>query len=135
MRSLKEGVMMDLAAGGKEKKIAPMNFARYGFHLVSVKEHLYAIGGLETGQSMERYDPKENQWTLMPEMQEGRAWAGCAVVEDRIVVAGGRDSMEIYDTNTGTWLQGIPKMPKIRSSLCCAMLNKELYVLGRERVV
>ena len=58
---MKEGVMMDLAAGGKAKNIALMNIAREWFCFVSFKEHLYAIGGFNNGgylKSMERFDPQ-----------------------------------------------------------------------------
>ena len=132
-RTLKEGVMMDLAAGGEAKNIAPMNIAREWFCLVSFKEHLYAIGGYNNGslKSMERYDPQDNQWELMPDMQQGRFRAGCAVVNDLIVVAGGYDgdTVEAYNTNTGTWL-ALPKMTKGRDDPSFAFHNKELYVLG-----
>ena len=136
-RTLKQGVMMDLAAGGKAKNIAPMHIARWWFCLVSFKEHLYAIGGLNNGslKSMERYDPQQNMWELKPEMQQRRNGAGCAVVNDLIVVAGGHDgrnfldSVEAYDTNTGTWLP-LPNMTKRRWDLSCAAQKKELYVLG-----
>ena len=100
-RTLKEGVMMDLAAGGKAKRIGQMNIARGWFCLVSIKEHLYAIGGTQsTGglslKSMERYDPQQNQWELMPDMQQRRGGAGCAVYSHLIVVAGGHDLSLIH---------------------------------------
>ena len=141
-RTLKEGAMMDLAADGKAKNIAPMHIARERFCLVSCKEHLYAIGGqsneiMSMEKSMERYDTRENQWELMPDMQQGRFRAGCAVVSHLIVVAGGydtrrdtkRDTVEAYNTNTGTW-SALPKMNKERMDLSCAVHNQELYVVG-----
>ena len=143
-RILKEGVMMDLAADGKAKNIAPMHIARMRFCLVSFKEHLYAIGGrsnergsiqeMSMEKSMERYDTRENQWELMPDMQQGRYEPGCAVFSHLIVVAGGYEdgflnTVEAYDTNTGTW-SSLPKMTKRRTDLSCAVHNQELYVLG-----
>merc|ERR1711974_393422 len=83
------------------------------------------------------YDPEQNQWTLLPSMQQKRSDAGCTVVGDLICVAGGTDgsnrlsSVEAYNTTTGKWIGGIPRMSKerfLRSS--CASLNGELYVLG-----
>ena len=54
-------------------------------------------------------------------------------------MAGGRDdrgyildTVEAYDTNTGTWL-ALPKMTKRRDDPSFAFHNKELYVLGGDR--
>ena len=133
-----EGAVVDLATGEK-KNIAPMSVARVFMSMVSLKGCLYAVGGFDghiKHKTIEKYDPAQNQWSVIAEMKQRRSDAGCTVVGEFICVAGGTDgrnklsSVEVYNTTTEEWLQGIPDMSKGRSGLSCATLNGELYVLG-----
>ena len=90
---------------------------------------------------MNHLDPDQDKWTMLPEMKESRAYAGCTVVGDFICMAGGQsadwrplDSVEIFNTKTGEWLQEIPRMNQGRAAPSCASLNGELYVLGGWRL-
>ena len=59
--------------------------------------------------SVERYDPRQNKWTLVAPMSTRRKHLGCAVYNNWIYAVGGRDdatelsSAERYNPNTNTW--------------------------------
>ena len=140
-RAIKEGTVLDLATGGV-KNIAPMSVARYGFSLVSFQGCLYAGGGFDGTSCLklcETYDPVKDQWTRLPEMQQSRTFAGSTVVGDLICLAGGwswspLDSVEVFNTQSGEWVQGIPNMTCKRDGLSCTTLKDELYILGGENL-
>ena len=69
-------------------------------------------------------------------MQQSRSYAGSTVVGDLICLAGGwsegrcLDSVEVFNTQSGEWVQGIPNMTCETGGLSCTTLNDELYALG-----
>lgn len=58
---------------------------------------------------VERYDPRQNKWTLVAPMSTRRKHLGCAVYNNWIYAVGGRDdatelsSAERYNPHTNTW--------------------------------
>merc|ERR1739844_335695 len=86
---------------------------------------LYAIGGSD-GQcplnSVERYDPQKNTWTLMAPMSTRRKHLGSQVYNNMIYAVGGRDdctelsSAERYNPATNTWAPIVAMMSR-RSGL------------------
>ena len=44
------------------------------------------------------------------------------------------DSVEVFNTQSGEWVQGIPNMTCKRGGLSCTTLNDELYALGGENL-
>ncbi len=59
--------------------------------------------------AVERYDPRQNKWTLVAPMSTRRKHLGCAVYNNWIYAVGGRDdatelsSAERYNPHTNTW--------------------------------
>ena len=82
---------------------------------------LYAIGGSD-GQcplnSVERYDPQKNTWTLMAPMSTRRKHLGSQVFNSMIYAVGGRDdctelsSAERYNPATNTWAPIVAMMSR-----------------------
>ena len=60
---------------------------RLGVAVAVLNGYLYAIGGSD-GQcplnTVERYDPRKNQWTIMAPMSTRRKHLGCAVFNNMI---------------------------------------------------
>ena len=60
---------------------------RVHFALAVLNGYLYAIGGTD-GQrglnTVERYDPRKNSWTVMASMSTRRRFFGCAVYNNMI---------------------------------------------------
>ena len=88
--------------------------------MVYLDPYVYAIGGIGTGpndpplNTVERYDPGNDTWTIVASMNTGRVNVGTAVVGNQIVVVrggGGPDfahlqplqTSEIYDPATDAW--------------------------------
>ncbi|XP_039529326.1 kelch domain-containing protein 7A [Pimephales promelas] len=91
-------------------EICPMNEARPHCKLVSLQGHLYAIGG-ECLSTVERYDPRTNQWTFVaPLPNETFAVAHRATAcNDELFVAGGtlRYTLLRYNPKTNTWRESM----------------------------
>ncbi|XP_046991984.1 kelch-like protein 10 [Schistocerca americana] len=101
-------------------------------------DKIYAIGGNDGRNrlnSVERYDPSLNQWTMLHDMQCARSDAGAATLNDKIYVAGGfngtevLDSVEIYDPETDSWTF-IQELGVSRSGLKLIANKGCLYALG-----
>ena len=64
------------------RESAPMYSARCYVSVVTLDGKLYAMGGFngrERLNSVERFDPVENQWTMVASMNRARSDAGAAV--------------------------------------------------------
>lgn len=65
-----------------------------------------------------RYDPRLDSWLQVADMNVPRGDFAVGVVNDRIIVAGGRSrrgylsSCEMYDPSTNTWTM-IAKLPSV----------------------
>ena len=73
---------------------------------------LYAVGGYDgvAGQclnSVEVYNPEEDEWTMIEPMIQRRSGAAVAVIDNILYAIGGHDgpdirkSVELYDPRTG----------------------------------
>ena len=101
---------------------------------------LYAIGGAD-GQcplnSVERYDPQKNTWTLMAPMSTRRKHLGSQVFNNMIYAVGGRDdctelsSAERYNPATNTWSPIVAMMSR-RSGVCYSSYNTYQSQLPRK---
>lgn len=99
-----------------------MTFKRAYFTLISIKGLIYAIGGHNeiqgTLKSVEVYDRYKNIWKMCAPMKNARAGAFVAVMDQKIVVVGGKaksqlhngestwnvlNDAEIYDPKTNLW--------------------------------
>ena len=84
---------------------------------------MYAVGGyngVAQLNSVERYCPVEDKWTMITPMNKHRSALSVAVVQNKLFALGGYngekflDSMEVYDPESGEW-QIIKPMPYARS--------------------
>lgn len=102
---------------------APMNKRRGGVGVAVANGYLYALGGHDCPASnpsvcrtdtVERYDPGTDTWTLIASMSVGRDAIGCALLGDRLIAIGGFDgnqylkTVEEYDPETNEWTQLAP---------------------------
>ncbi|XP_039997502.1 kelch-like protein 33 [Xiphias gladius] len=89
--------------------------ARFSHEVAVLKEQLYVFGGKkyygisDTLNSVYRYDPCQNSWESLAEMQEKRCSFSVVVLDGRIYAIGGQcnpeyiDSVERYCPTTNSW--------------------------------
>jgi non-specific serine/threonine protein kinase len=114
-------------------------------HLAGVTDgqFVYAVGGrnLSSDQNLgafERFDPETEQWTKLPDLPTPRGGLGAAVLDGRIVTAGGESptqvfgTVEIFDLAAGTWSAG-PAMLTPRHGMALGVLGSTLYAVDGAR--
>ena len=88
-----------------------------GVGVAVVGELLFAIGGFDDSSpldSVERYDPKTNQWTYVAKMTTCRGGVGAGAMGGRLWAVGGHNgeqylnSAESYNLLTNKWEEGAP---------------------------
>lgn len=101
--------------------IEPMKSSRRGLGLVSLNGQLYALGGSSGAvsssfylSSVERFDPLDNKWEIVAELNSRRVCIGAGVINNQLYVVGGYDGsyltmVERYDVEKNTW-QAIKSM-------------------------
>lgn len=107
---------------GKWQPLRDMFFKRHQHCAVELDGMLYALGGLMT----ERYDPRNDTWELLENMQGGPRWSlGAAAVHGSIYTVGGVDHLqremlgvERYQPATGLWTL-LGQLSQGRRSLAC----------------
>ena len=111
-----------------------MNCKRSAVGAVAVNDHLYVCGGfdgLSSLDTVERFDPAENGWSMVSNMTKHRSAAGVVTLLGKIYALGGHnglsifDSVELLDTVTGVWAETVPMLSK-RCRLGVATLHGEL---------
>uniref|UniRef100_A0A3P8Q424 BTB domain-containing protein n=1 Tax=Astatotilapia calliptera TaxID=8154 RepID=A0A3P8Q424_ASTCA len=132
------------------ERCQPMRTARSRVGVAVVNGLLYAIGGYD-GQSrlstVEVYNPETDNWTRVSSMNSQRRWtvvtemsasrsaAGVTVFDGRIVVSGGHDGLQIFNTveyynhHTNRWHPAAPMLNK-RCRHGAAALGSHMYVAG-----
>uniref|UniRef100_A0A914XN82 BTB domain-containing protein n=1 Tax=Plectus sambesii TaxID=2011161 RepID=A0A914XN82_9BILA len=104
------------------------------------RDLLFAVGGWSNGaptQCMEVYDWQANSWFLLPDNGDNnpRAYHAMAVVGHKILIVGGYDGSEYYnsvrcwDSHTGLWSEAAP-MYSARCYVCAATLDGLVYACG-----
>jgi len=100
--------------------------------------YLFAVGGMDMNKgatSIERYDPRTDNWSQIASMNDRRVQFGVAVVEGKLYVVGGRDGLktlntvECYDPLSRTWTI-VPSMTTHRHGLGVGVLGGPLYAVG-----
>lgn len=80
---------------------------------------LLAVGGMDGHKgaiSIESYEPRLDKWTLLKNMPARRLQFGVAVMDDKLIIVGGRDGLktlntvECFDLTTMTWGSIVPPM-------------------------
>jgi N-acetylneuraminic acid mutarotase len=149
-------------AGDSWVEKAPMNVARANLGVAVVNGDIYAIGGntiageynLDQGFSsgttggvtntVERYDPVKDTWTLETPMPTKRDSFAIAVYKDSVYCIGGRISIpyvhgvtdnaiiginQVYNTTNDTWQTKKP-LPTVEWPLQACVVNGNIYVIG-----
>lgn len=109
-----------------------------GCELVSDEKYIYRIGDNFQRTSFHRYDPEEQTWESLPQMEKGRDFLGAAVLCGKIYVTGGRtghsgdtilSSVCIYDIDRKEWNYG-PNLPKQMYSHSAVAIHNFIFVSG-----
>lgn len=101
---------------------------------------MYAVGGYDgiarqCLNSVECYDPRNDEWSAAEPMVLRRSGAAVVVMDDMLYALGGHDgpdirkSVERYDPNTGKWRR-VPDMAVPRRNTTAAVVHNLLYVIG-----
>lgn len=102
-------------------------------------EILFAVGGWCSGDAIntvERYDPQTNKWSLVASMSKRRCGVGVCVLNGLIYSIGGHDgqsylnTIERYDPHTNQWSSDVEPTSTCRTSVGVANLNNEIYAVG-----
>ena len=77
-----------------------MSTRRSSVGVAILNGHLYAVGGYDGVarqclNSVERYDPVSDEWTLVEPMNQRRSGAAVAVLENYLYAIGGHDGPDI----------------------------------------
>ncbi len=125
------------------REMAPMSMVR-GYHCgVYHGGKVYIFGGTSNKTSKtdykshataEAYDMATNTWSPIAPLLQARVGASCAVLGDKVYVAGGRysdntPSLQIYDIKKNAWSVGKP-MNKLRSYSVAVPYQNKLYVVA-----
>ena len=123
---------------------------------VNPYEVLFAVGGWCSGdaiQTVERYDPIREEWSLVESMNKRRCGVGVAVLGEIVILIislrkillcldnmvyaiGGHDgtsylqTVEKYDPNNNMWSTDVATTSTCRTSVGVAVLDGYLYAIG-----
>uniref|UniRef100_A0A8C5GWD2 Kelch like family member 10 n=1 Tax=Gouania willdenowi TaxID=441366 RepID=A0A8C5GWD2_GOUWI len=96
------------------QEMSPMQESQNSVNVTVLKGYIYAMGGYrdDDGTSLrtaERYQPDINQWTFIASMNEGRSYASCTTLNNKIYICGGwnnyraLNTAEYYNPDTNQW--------------------------------
>jgi len=118
---------------------------------------IYLVAGIQHGHSsgttnmFDVYDPKTNQWEKLPDAPHIRDHCSAAVINDKLYVAGGRNTsyhepdnfmaffsktvldVDCYDFKSGQWTSLSARLPLGSGGGALVNLNGILYYMGGER--
>ena len=106
-----------------------------GCTVTSFNKELYVIGGEDSWQNVQIYNPVLNKWRQGASMETTRAGHSAVVLKELIyVIAGhnGRDcqkSAECYNPLTDQWTK-ISDMSKVRRSAAAVVVGRNIFVVG-----
>jgi N-acetylneuraminic acid mutarotase len=101
-------------------RAAPLPRPRLAPVAVALSGLVYAVGGDASGRAVDAYDPATDTWSTRAAMPTARWWAGGAVRDGLLTVAGGLDALvrsagaralrdaEVYDPQADRWVQTAP---------------------------
>ncbi|KAK6026281.1 kelch repeat protein [Ostertagia ostertagi] len=119
--------------------IAPMSHNRSALGVAMLDDFIYAVGGTNgTALSVvERYDPRQNQWTRKASMGTWRCALSVSVLNGCLYAVGGwrgspRSTVERFDPRVGKW-EYLRTMTTCRAYLGCAALEGHLYAVGGQQ--
>jgi len=132
----------------------PENRRRGAAGTVVYDDKIYVACGIINGHTsgwvswLDEFDPKTNLWRELPNAPRSRDHLHAAVVDDKLVVAGGRRSgyggggfettiseTNIYDFDTGEWTE-LPSpdgdIPTERAGIAAAVHQNNVVIIGGE---
>ena len=116
----------------------PMEVGRDGVCAEAMNGHLYACGGYNVWHcldSVERYNPEENHWSMVTPLNTARRGAGAAVLNNKLYVIGGTDgsnilkTVECYNSVTDTWSY-VASMNSCRHNVGITVMNGYIFAVG-----
>ena len=130
----------------------PNNRKRGSCGAVAYQGKIYVVAGNDGGHNtdatvvtwFDEFDPATGTWTQLPDAPRGRDHFQVAIVNDKMYVAGGRDSsspdffgasigeVDVYDFSSNTWSTLINNIPTKRSGTMAAAYNGEILIIGGE---
>ncbi|KAM7406922.1 hypothetical protein PAMA_002899 [Pampus argenteus] len=119
-------------------QIASLNEKRTFFHLSALKGKLLAVGGRNASgeiDTVECYNLKKNEWTLVANMVEPHYGHAGTVHGDLMYISGGitRDTFQkelwCYDPDDDTWSRRADMMD-LRGLHCMCTVGDRLFVMG-----
>ncbi|XP_006821183.2 gigaxonin-like [Saccoglossus kowalevskii] len=123
--------------------ITPMLQKRHVFGLVTIDNHIYAIGGCEDEniKTMEAYNIYNDTWEMKPPMQITRRKAAYTTMQKKIYVIGGDsggqpiqpvDTVECFDPLSQTWSIIAPLKERRFQAFALGVYDR-IYVFGGYR--
>lgn len=132
----------------------PESRQRGGAGTVVYNNKIYVACGIINGHTsgwvrwFDEFDPKTNEWKKLPNAPRARDHLHAAVVDDKLVVAGGRRSgyggggfettvseTNVYDFDTGEWME-LPSpegdIPTERAGIAAAVHQGNVVIIGGE---
>ena len=112
----------------------------------------YLVNGIQNGHTngyvswLDMYDPASGEWTKLADAPHQRDHVQAAVVDNKIVVAGGRTTsaetgqsleltrpeVDVYDMASGTWTTLEQEIPTQRAGTTSVILDDKLIIIGGE---
>lgn len=131
--------------------VVPENRRRGSAGAVVRDNKIYLIGGNTQGHDggavawFDRYDPVIDEWVVLEDAPNARDHFAAAIVKDKLVVAGGRQSTnaqgdvfantvagtDVYDFDANVWIEGTD-IPTVRAGTMVASAGDELLIAGGE---
>ena len=104
---------------------------------VTVSDVIYVIGGMGSGgdkATVEAFDPNSGEWSRKADMPTPRHGLGAAVIDGRILVAGGYhdgplEAVELYDPLSDEWSEA-SDMPTPRGFFGMAATKGYVYAIA-----
>ena len=129
--------------------VVPVSRRRGGAAAVNFGGKIYIVGGNTNGHDggavswFDQFDPATGNWVVLPDAPNARDHMQAALVGDKLVVVGGRQSTQpnpftntvsatdIYDFVSGTWSSGAD-IPTDRAGAMTVTAGAEVIVAGGE---
>jgi len=122
-----------------QTNFAALNVARINASAVTFGGKFYVFGGRDHNQiisEVERYDPANNQWTIVSQLPTPREGLATVVVDSLVWLIGGAsfqtnyDIIEIYNPSDNSWDTLPHQLTVPRVTPAAAMIGEEVYVFG-----
>jgi len=138
----------------REGPAIPQERLRGSAGVTVYKDKIYVVSGITDGHYdghvtwFDEYNPQTNTWRKLPDAPHARDHISVAVVDDKLVIAGGRKStarinkvveltvseVDIYDFKTGKWktLSASSNIPTQRAGNSAVTLGHKVLIMGGE---